>query len=471
MGEQFETPNQRYYVLEQLEGAQRAISLLLDALPECRAQMERELKKGEQLAAWNQHRTLVSGFERLSELVRETCPCLLELEEEQLASAAQTLAGQIAAYNPMTPDYGKLVGILRQFADYLPTPNRVDASVIGRLMNHVKLGFYPTDLENVGYLKRALAFPDGMNVNLLDPCCGDGTALCALTAGQACDTYGIELDGERAEQAQTRLHRVGFGSYFYSKLASEVFHAVFLNPPYLSVINENEGHSRDERRFLIDAILPLMLGGVLIYIIPYYRMTDDICRVLCDNFDDLELYRFTDKEFGRFKQIAVLGRKIRKRDGRALVQDLSLRAYKPENLPCLSEITEGAYPLPETAREVTLFRGAQFNKAELAHQLQKSDSFDRLFSRRKLDSAAKRPPLPLSIGQVGLIGGSGLINGLMDCDCPHLIKGRIIKVRRVSEEANFNEKGEHVSTEIRETYSNRMIFNILTPSGHLRSLA
>lgn len=44
----------------------------------------------------------------------------------------------------------------------------------------------------------------------------------------------------------------------------------------------------------------------------------------------------------------------------------------------------------------------------------------------------KRPPLPLSIGQVGLIGGSGLINGLMECDYPHIVKGRIIKEKHTS---------------------------------------
>ncbi len=42
---------------------------------------------------------------------------------------------------------------------------------------------------------------------------------------------------------------------------------------------------------------------------------------------------------------------------------------------------------------------------------QNSTGFDRLFAKSRLDSEIKRPPLPLSIGQVGLIGGSGLING------------------------------------------------------------
>ena len=77
--------------------------------------------------------------------------------------------------------------------------------------------------------------------------------------------------------------------------------------------------------------------------------------------------------------------------------------------------------------------------------------------------------LPVIIGQVGLIGGSGLINGLMQCDCPHIIKGRIIKERHERREENHSERGELISTDVIETITNRMVFNILTPTG-FRSL-
>ena len=113
------------------------------------------------------------------------------------------------------------------------------------------------------------------------------------------------------------------------------------------------------------------------------------------------------------------------------------------------------------------FRGAEFNEDELARQLKASAGFDRLLVRSKLDSDPKRPPLPLSIGQVGLIGGSGLINGLMECDYPHIIKGRIVKERRTTSTENRSPSGGLISTEYQETVSNRMIFNLLTPNGFL----
>lgn len=82
-----------------------------------------------------------------------------------------------------------------------------------------------------------------------------------------------------------------------------------------------------------------------------------------------------------------------------------------------------------------------------------------------LGSGVKRPLLPLSISQIGLIGGSGMINGLIECDTPHIIKGRIIKVVRTESEEKFNYRGDHMGSEIKETISNKMIFNVLTPNG------
>ena len=86
-------------------------------------------------------------------------------------------------------------------------------------------------------------------------------------------------------------------------------------------------------------------------------------------------------------------------------------------------------------------------------------------ARSELDKGVKRPLLPLSISQIGLIGGSGMINGLIQCDTPHIIKGRIIKVTRTESEDRHAANGKQIGSEIHETISNKMIFNVLTPHG------
>ena len=115
--------------------------------------------------------------------------------------------------------------------------------------------------------------------------------------------------------------------------------------------------------------------------------------------------------------------------------------------------------------EVPCFKGEHFNQKELEQQLRRSGSFAQMMARSELDSGAKRPLLPLSISQIGLIGGSGMINGLIECDSPHIIKGRIVKVLRTESEEKFNYRGDHMGSEVREVISNKMIFNVLTPHG------
>ena len=332
-------------------------------------------------------------------------------------------------------------------------------------MNNIKLGYYPTDPGNISLLLRGIHFPEGVTTNLFDPCCGCGKALRQLAQGNNCYAYGVELDESRAEEAQTRLHRVGFGSFFHSRISHEAFHLLFLNPPYLSVINESGGRSRHEKRFLIESIPTLMYGGLLIYVIPYYRLTSDICRILVDNFDKLSVWRFADAEFKKFKQVAVMG--IRKKRGTELQDTLWLEqyAYAPASIPLLSQLPESRYALPAQPLEVSTFKGERFNQKELEQQLRRSDSFAQMMARSELDSGVKRPLLPLSISQIGLIGGSGMINGLIECDTPHIIKGRIIKVVRTESEEKFNYRGDHMGSEIKETISNKMIFNVLTPNG------
>ena len=83
------------------------------------------------------------------------------------------------------------------------------ALIFSRLArNFVKAGYFPTDevtLERIGQMLRLA--PAG-NVRMLDPCCGEGTALADIRqmladqreegATTTTEALGIELDAERA---------------------------------------------------------------------------------------------------------------------------------------------------------------------------------------------------------------------------------------------------------------------------------
>lgn len=106
------------------------------------------------------------------------------------------------------------------------------------------------------------------------------------------------------------------------------------------------------------------MAGLLVYIIPYYRMTSDICRILCDNFEDIQVFKFLDSEFSKFKQIAVMGIKKHKGDGSDAVEKLVQLASDVDNLPLITDLKTEHYVLPEQEKNVDLFKGAVFNLGE-----------------------------------------------------------------------------------------------------------
>lgn len=453
--------SETYYALEKFAEMDRNLISITEAMPIKRKAIDIYRQKNNIQRAKDTLADLEQLKIKLLDTVRNLSLLFCECEMPECAEFAGKLFGAVKNYNLMTADYTKFIGAINTLKYQIPHGGEVNAKIIGHLMNNVKMGYYPTEKNHVKIIKSALKFPDG-SVNILDPCCGEGIALNVLALGTNAVTYGTEIDEARGKEAEGRLDRVGFGSFFHSRISWESFHALFLNPPYLNVIGEGGVKARSEKRFLVESLHHLMQDGVLMYIVPYYRLTYDICRVLCDNFKNISVYRFLNDEFKKFSQVVVFGVKKKKCDGSELAEKLSQYAMLPDKIPSIDTIIPESYALPNISKTVEVFKGAKFNLGELQRQLAKSKSINLLFEKSRIDAMEKRPLLPLNIGQVGLIGGSGLINGYVDCENPHIIKGRIIKEVR-----KYKDEEENTLTEMRV---NRMLFNILTPDG-LKRLA
>lgn len=450
---------ERYYVLDRFAEVSRTLCSLIENLPVKRQAVKRYQEKGELMKAKEAYADLEAAKNKLLEAVQSAKLLFSETEMTECADFAGKLYDAIRKFNLLAPNYSKFTETVTMLQKQIPKPETANASIIGRLMNNVRTGYYPTDIEHIKLIKNALGFPEH-RINAIDPCCGCGLALEMLTMGESAARYGIELDELRAQEAESRLDRVGYGSFFHSRVSHEAFHLMLLNPPYLSVMTQGGSNARSEKRFLVDSMYHLMMGGVLVYIIPYYRLTMDLCRILCDNFSDIRVYRFLDSEFKKFSQITVFGIRKPKGDGKEAAESLADSVMRVDSIPLLDAVPKVAYPLAVSEKPVEIFKGAQFNVAELQRQLKASKSIDILFEKSKLDEIQKRPLLPLNIGQIGLIGGSGLINGYVDCENPHIIKGRIVKENK----SYYNETDETIT----ETRVNKMIFNILTPDGFKR---
>ena len=453
--------NERHYCLQTLETARETMLGAVENLPKLRAGYDKD-KEGEKGADYLER--LIKMVKKVQAQFVEVIHALGELESEaDLLLNAQRLYDGLCKFKWLDNSYENVCGALEVFANSLPRESNINAKKLAHLMNRVKMGYFPTDLNHVKLIKSALMFPQH-RVNILDPCCGCGCALQCLTDGEDAATYGVEIDRNRAENAELILDRVGYGTFFQTRISNKAFHAVFLNPPYLSVMQQGGGSHRAERSFLIDILRYIAPSGILIYIIPYYRLTEDICRVLAENFDDLKVYKFLKNEFKKYKQIVIFGRyKERDTDVKVKVAELLSLSLKPDSIPEVTEIQAGMYSLPYKEIEIKLFKGAEFNVNELALQLKNSDSLKQIFDRSELDTLHRNPILPLKVGQIGLIGGSGLMNGLVECDTPHIIKGRVIKKKTVEKNGDFQKDGFE---QVREVTSNRVIFNILTPFGY-----
>ena len=103
-----------------------------------------------------------------------------EYGDEQLYSTALKMFEAIQRFGYLNGgNYPALVSALNSFADMLPNKKSIDAKAAAHLMNRIKMGYFPTDLEHIRLIKQAVNFPK-TQVNILDPCCGEeiGRASC-----------------------------------------------------------------------------------------------------------------------------------------------------------------------------------------------------------------------------------------------------------------------------------------------------
>lgn len=461
-----------HYALRCLLDAQTGLRSIAPELAKLRRRLDKIMKAKGLEAARPVYDAIVRGKRKLCELLEKSRLSLLEIGKDDLASAAQKLRSSVIRFPVMAPDYSSMLAGVQKFTDLLPIKDDGLSTALGHLANLAKIGYYPTDSGHVEYLRNALIFPESSEVNLLDPCCGEGLALEQLALGHKCHTFGVELDDSRARQACEHLERVAMGSYFYSRISHNAFQVLFLNPPYLSTIGVNGARTREERRFLIETIPHLAEQGVLIYIIPYYRLTPDIARVLCDNFQELSTYRFLDREFSKFHQIVVLGHRTPKRDGSSQVPAFLSTVEILEQIPTLDKLPPESYALPPASAKVQIFYGSVFNEIELARQMEMSGLVKKLYREESLlDRMDKQPLLPLKVGQVGLIAGSGMINGYADCAAPHIIKGYMEPQETITITSDL-QSSKHAPKVLYQhnKKSHQLKINILTPHG-LKSLS
>lgn len=444
----------RYVCIEQLETSSHRLKQYVTQLSEAK----KEYDTGQKEAVVKLQNTVKSLWQEMENILL----CLSEYEDKELLSTAKKIYLAVKQYDYLcTQDYSGLCNALLAFSKLLPANETANMKQLARLANRADFGFYPTELEHVRLIKKAVCFPD-TPVNLLDPCCGEGAALSELAKGTSALTYGAELAVNRADQAANTLDEVAYGNFFSCNISTGAFHCIFLNPPYISQLNIYGFRQRMEKTFLSNSLPYLAPDGLLIYIVPYYRATKEICGILCSALEHITVYRFLDAEFKKFRQVVFMGIKTTNKEEQTILREteqLFQLMLRPQHIPLITEIPENAYSIPDSSLTVKQFRGSVVNQVEVNKMLQASDSITHLFDSQTLEMREQSPLLPLSLGHIGLIGGSGLMNGLIECETPHVIKGKVVKTSKTEVADSKTE------TTVRTITSNKMIFHVLTPDG------
>ena len=319
-----------------------------------------------------------------------------------------------------------------------------------RLEGKIKMGYYPTPKSISERIKPFLNFPKEYTV--LDPCCGEGDALLDIIDRNG-KTYGVELDWLRYEKASIKnITRILHSGYEELKAPYNAFSILFLNPPY----DIDENGERKEIIFLKDTIKYLTVGGILIYIIPEYILNKAI-KILNYRFDELRIYRFTEKEYQDYKQIIVFG--VKKHPSKLSPVKEEGTCKNIDEIPLLEN---PVYNVPST-KEPKYFNNDEVDMLFIKKEIEKSTIYKQIaqkFTQTKQE--IKQPPLPLHMAHIGLLLATGNLNGEMD---GHVVKGVVEKIKTETKEINENKEEE---IKIKEEI--KVSINILMKDGNLKKL-
>lgn len=327
--------------------------------------------------------------------------------------------------------------------------------------NFIKNGYFPTDEVTLSRILNALDI-GGLNLRVLDPCCGEGTALAEVQnhlgeCGASVESFGVEFDPERARHAKQLLGRVAHTDVNDMFMSWRSQGLLFLNPPYGDVVSDKAGTGergkadRLEKIFFRKTVPGLQYGGVLVLIVPHYVLDREFAGMLAKGFDRIQVYLAPET---RFKQVVVFG--IRRQtdaiDVRAQARlEACGRGEETETLP--EAWIDEPYAVPAAASKEIKFVAQRIDGPQLIEELTGMCGstlwlqFDRHF---KSGERGHLPPLrKLSDWHLALALAAGQISGVVESGSGRklLIKGDTFKERDTT--VTFEEREGGGQSEIR----------------------
>lgn len=311
--------------------------------------------------------------------------------------------------------------------------------------NFVKNGYFPTDSETMSRILNVLAAEE--NARIIDPACGEGTALAECKHHLKAAAYGIELDEERAWHAKQLLDYCIHGDLMNCLIEKQGFGLLFLNPPYGDLAADNlgetrvtQGRQRLEKVFYQKTFPLLQKGGVMVLIIPYHSLDKELSNWLARHFAGVEVYLAPEQ---RFKQVVIFGIRSKLYELQKDVRDRLINIGQgklPQTLPKVWD--KKPYIVPAANKAQVKFVAQRLDERQLAAVVKDNPclwkKFQLQFHRNFAD--VKRPLMDLSNWHLALALAAGQISGVVEShdNRKYLIKGDTYKTQQEKYEVSEN---------------------------------
>lgn len=337
--------------------------------------------------------------------------------------------------------------------------------------NFIKNGYFPTDELTLSRTLSALSLASDRPVRIIDPCCGEGTALAEVqhhltSLGSTVTSYGIEYDEERAWHAKQLLSRGIHADLNDCMVELRAFSLLWLNPPYGDLVGDSEratmgtrdgGRKRLEKEFSKRAFQFLQPGGVLVLIVPYSVLDQEFASLISRNFRDVTVFAAPEQQF---RQAVIFGvkRPRASEPEKALVQQLlqvQKNCYVDANGKCVEGFTthcqlpelwnRAPYLVPacHSDDDDVRFHSVRIDIRQLEQEVQASPV---LWARFQLmfrtQTETRRQPLrKLSDWHLALMLAAGQVSGVVRSPSGRtlLVKGDTFKTKNVRQETELNE--------------------------------
>lgn len=356
---------------------------------------------------------------------------------------------------------------------------------MSQIGNKLRAGFFATPDLQGEYIGKLLNVSG--SGSFLDPMCGEGEVLNQIRSMHQTEdtniaTYAVELDKTRANKAQKILDLCINASVESIVVSNNAFSLLYLNPPYDRTMKgmEDNGTERKEWTELVRNVRYLKESGLMVYIIPGYRFADKkIARYLATNFEEVGILRFSDEDYGDFKQCIFIGNK--KRGKRKVLnpdlhdfllnmgdEEFVLERVTPINLM----IGRKLWNVPAGEIEIKTFYTRLEDKFKYYEGIIGSKGFSSFKERSKPKSleVGGNPCLPINQGQMALLLASGAVNGEIGTgEHYHLVQGLEIVSKIVEEEKKIHDNGS-VTSITKERTKREVSVKVITPTGNITKL-